>query len=565
MGITAFRLQWRRNTTMAQRSGSLIVFGQMMARICILGAPMVSYAQSTCRVAKLTAGADGGTFESFGRSVAISGDTAMVGAQWDRDNGTKSGSAYVFRFDGTRWPQTQKLLASDGQSGDVFGRVIAIDGETALIGALGHLHGALGTGAVYVVGFDPNMASWIEQQELHASDGAFQDHFGTSVSISGDVAVIGASQHDDNGPTSGSAYIFRFDPATSLWVEEQKLLALDGAAGDFFGHSVAISGDVALIGANQLDPVCGGAPAGSAGAAYVFRFNGSTWTQEQKLLASDCAPLIDFGESVSISGNVALIGARFGRDDNGFQTGAAYVFRYDANASVWVEEQKLLASDGQAFDQFGRSVAMDGDTAVVGAWVSDSVGPSHGAAYVFGFDGLTWVEQQTLLPDPGPWTAFFGFSVAVSGDTAVIGAHGEDHQAGSAYVFSDGIGIDCNGNGIHDACDIQADPGLDCDGNLLIDTCEVLGDPSLDCNDNFILDSCDVANGTSLDVDVNGIPDECECLADLSGNGVVDFPDRLLLLATWGLDPGGPPDYDGDGVVAVPDLLTLLAAWGACS
>ena len=231
---------------MAPRSGSLIHYGRMMAGICILGAPMVLYAQSVCKVAKLTV-ADGGPFESFGFSVAISGDTAMVGAQWDRDNGTESGSAYVFRFDGTRWPQTQKLLASDGQSGDVFSNVIAIDGATALIGAPGHLHGALGTGAVYV--FRSNGLTWVEDQELHASDGVFQDGFGAAVSLSGDVAVIGASATDDNGPNSGAAYVFRFDPATSLWVEEQKLLALDGVSGDFFRYSVAISGDVALIGA----------------------------------------------------------------------------------------------------------------------------------------------------------------------------------------------------------------------------------------------------------------------------------------------------------------------------
>lgn len=143
--------------------------------------------------------------------------------------------------------------------------------------------------------------------------------------------------------------------------------------------------------------------------------------------------------------------------------------------------------------------------------------------------------------------------------------------------IADGTSPDCNGNsipdecepdcdndGTPDPCEIIADPSLDCDLNGVIDSCEIAGDPNLDCNANGALDSCDIASGSSLDVNGNGVPDDCECLADLSGNGAVDVPDLLLLLAVWGLDPNGPPDLDGDGVVAVPDLLKLLAAWGPC-
>jgi len=133
-----------------------------------------------------------------------------------------------------------------------------------------------------------------------------------------------------------------------------------------------------------------------------------------------------------------------------------------------------------------------------------------------------------------------------------------------AYEWQLDILVDCNENGIQDTCDILADPSLDCDENLLVDSCEVLLDPSLDCNANGIHDACDIANGTSRDVNGNGRADECECLVDLSGDGQVERVDLLLLLAVWGFDPGGPPDFDGDGTVAVPDLLELLAKWGQC-
>ena len=173
-------------------------------------------------------------------------------------------------------------------------------------GAKSHLHsGATGNGSVYVFQYDGS--TWVEHQEFFASDGAIGDVFGDAVSLSADVAVIGARFDDDNGSNSGSAYVFRFDPDTSQWVEEQKLLASDGTDGDFFGTSVAIFGEVALVGANGHDDA-----AESTGAAYVVRYDAdkSRWVEEQKLHASDGTELDRFGSSVSISGEVDLAGAR---------------------------------------------------------------------------------------------------------------------------------------------------------------------------------------------------------------------------------------------------------------
>ncbi|MEE9131807.1 MAG: FG-GAP repeat protein, partial [Phycisphaerales bacterium] len=215
-------------------------------------------AQTACQEDKVTA-FDGGVFQSHGRAVAIWGDTALVGAHWDDDLGTQSGSAYVYQREPGpegNWVFAQKLLASDGGASEHFGRSVAIEGDTAMVGATAHLHnGQGGNGAVYVFKYDPDTSGWIQQQELVASDGAIGDGFGVSVSISGDVALIGAPSDDDDGFASGSVYVFQFDPKTSQWIEVQKLTASDAMTSDSFGGSVAVAGDLAVIGTPGQDGV----------------------------------------------------------------------------------------------------------------------------------------------------------------------------------------------------------------------------------------------------------------------------------------------------------------------
>ena len=464
-------------------SGASVISGWFV------GAANLSYGQGACQEARLTA-SDPGVYESFGYSVAVTGDTALVGAQWDTELGTEAGAAYVFRRKGTTWTEMQKLLGSDQVPGDQFGRSVATDGSWAMIGSLQHIHdGAPGTGAVYAFRFDSEASVWIEEQEVLTATGAWADAFGVVVSLRNDLMLAGASFDDDNGANAGAAFIFRFDSNTSQWVEEQKLLASDGTDGDFFGTAVAIFGEVALVGADGHDDA-----AESAGAAYVFRYDAQTsrWVEEQKLLASDGTELDRFGDSVSISGDVALIGARLDG------SGSAYVFRVDPKTSSWVQEQKLLPSGGQP-DQFGRAVTIDGDIAVIGSPFANAVGPAHGAAYVFRYDPKTsqWSQLDMLVPDPNPWTAFFGRSVALDGETTVIGALGEDQQRGAAYVFD--LAPNCNCP--HD---------LDADGNVgILDFLALLA-----------------AWGPNP-----GHP------ADFDGDGNVGITDFLELLANWGACP----------------------------
>jgi hypothetical protein len=369
---------------------------------------------------------DGAQNAIFGWSVSVSGDVALVGAWGDDDQGYRSGSAYIFGWDGSAWVEEQKLLASDGAAGDYFGRSVSVRGEVALIGAFYDNDQGDSSGAAYI--FRWNGSVWIEEQKLLASDGAADDEFGSSVSVSGNIALVGAYHENSQGYRSGSAYIFHWDG--SAWVEEQKLLASDGASYDEFGASVSVSGDVALVGA------CGGDDQGyRSGSAYSFRSNGDLWVEEQKLLAPYISPNAYFGTSVSISEEVALVGA--GKDnDQGYRSGSVYIFGW--SGSAWVQQQKLLASDGASYDEFGASVSVSGDVALVGAPYDDEQGYNSGSVYIFGWDGSAWVQQQKLLASDGANYDEFGRSVSVSGDVALVSAPYDDDRgsnSGSAYIF----------------------------------------------------------------------------------------------------------------------------------
>ena len=337
----------------------------------LLGLTSTIGAVENCVQEQKVLASDGELGDQFGYNISISGDVAVIVARLDdNENGVNSGSAYVFRDDGAMWIEEAKLLPSDGEAGDELGGA-SISGDVIVLGTLEEaVQGGPKPGSAYV--FRYNGATWIEEATLTADDGANHDIFGNLVEVSGDVALVAAAFDDDNGVDSGSAYVFRYDGAT--WNQEQKLLPSDGAAGDHFSAGLSLSGDVALLGStfhdnNGID----------SGAAYVFRYDGATWNQEQKLLASDGAAGDHFGSIVSVSGDVAVVGA--GRDDdNGMNSGSAYVFRYDG--ATWNQEQKLLPNDGAAEDQFGTP-RVSNDVIMVTARHDDDNGMNSGSAYIF--------------------------------------------------------------------------------------------------------------------------------------------------------------------------------------
>ncbi|MCZ6679553.1 MAG: T9SS type A sorting domain-containing protein, partial [Candidatus Poribacteria bacterium] len=296
--------------------------------------------------------------------------------------GSNRGAAYIFVRNGSNWNQQAKLIADDAQNFALFGNSVGISGDTAIVGAWGDDNaGGFDAGAAYI--FVRNGGNWSQQAKLTALDADVDDRFGISVAISGDTAIVGAYFDDDNGNTAGAAYIFVRNG--TIWSQQQKLLASDGGSNDLFGGSVAIDGETVIAAAENNEPPGGN----NEGAVYVFVRNGVTWTQQQKLTASDAMAADQFGWSVGISGDFVVVGARF-VDDVGLPVddfaGAAYSFL--RTGPTWNEQAKLIPNDVWEFvfgAEFGFSVGISSSHVIVGAIRDDRPGglTDAGAAYVY--------------------------------------------------------------------------------------------------------------------------------------------------------------------------------------
>jgi len=440
-------------------------------------------AQAQCQRAKLLA-EDGATDDLFGCSVAISDNVAIVGAH----RNALTGAAYVYERSGSAWEFVARLVNDGAAGGSHVGWSVAVEGDLAVIGATGTWTGVfqrLGTG-------------WSQVARLRPDDFTPGSLFGRTVALSGERSVVGAPHDDDNGVESGSAYVFERDP-NGAWPQVAKLLPSDGQYGDRFGLALAIDVDVVAVGAPDDDDL-----GNWSGSAYVFERDPSgAWLQTAKLLPHDGTFFWRFGTSVAVRNGLILVGADHARGVR-YYSGAVYVFERDPDG-VWSETAKLMPSDGQTSDAFGRSVAFDGSVAVIGApWNQRT---TCGAVYVFTQEANgAWSEIAKLTPSDGDYHDEFGCSVSISGNTAVIGAYFDDDQgtdSGSAYVFA--VGPDEDANGVMDPCE--------------------------------------------------------ECLGDLDGDQDVDLADLAELLSNYGTAQGAQypdGDLDADGDVDVEDLETLL-------
>lgn len=375
---------------------------------------------------KLTA-FDAADNDFFGVSVAIHVEWAAVGANFDDVRGSDSGAVYIFGRTATNWTQHTKLTAHDGAAYDYFGVSCAIYDSYAMVGADGEDEKGSNAGAAYI--FHWNGASWTQAVKLAAADAEDGDNFGRSVDISARYAVVGAPFDDDSGSNSGAVYIF--EPISGSWGQMAKITASDAAADDRFGYSVAIDGNMVVVGAYGDDD-----RGSMSGSAYVFRQSGGAWTQEAKLIGADTAGYDEFGYSVAQHGNVIIVGA-YRDDDGGNETGSAYTFRYDGGS--WQQEAKLLAADRQAFDRFAWSVGVENDVAVVGAYREDEGASDAGAAYIFKYTGSSWSKADKVYAPDAAYQDYFSYSAAVGGAHVLIGAYADDHSgrinAGSVYVF----------------------------------------------------------------------------------------------------------------------------------
>ncbi|MCB9087265.1 MAG: T9SS type A sorting domain-containing protein [Calditrichae bacterium] len=366
---------------------------------------------------KLLSG-DGEIGDNLGTAVAVSGDLLVAGAPYSDDYGDFSGSAYLFRRSGGGWSQEAKLLASYVAGYTFFGQSLAVNDQLVCVGSPGEGTG----GAVYM--FHQSGANWVEQQKLTAGSPSSLARFGQSVSLQDQRLIIGANGYNF---WRGAAYIFHWNG--TQWVEAAMLTAPNAEMSDDFGISVSISGERVLIGADGDDDM-----GPEAGAAYIFRWNGSNWVQEAKLTASDGDGEDSFGNSVSLSGDWALVGA-VNDDGSSHDAGAAYCFHW--NGSAWQEVAKLTADDGQENDGFGCEVALSGNAAIVGAFFHDLAEEDAGTAYVFQWDGNAWSQISKLIAEDADFDDEFGYGVALSGATAVIGAPSDNQNAvdaGAVYV-----------------------------------------------------------------------------------------------------------------------------------
>lgn len=406
---------------MVERRGfsRLAVFCVVLGLAVFATTPARAWAQCTDVEDQKVHDAGAAASDFFGQAVALDGAVAVVGAPSPGAlEPTRPGNAFVYRWSGGSWQFEQSLIASDHDGSDDFGAAVAVSGDVLAIGSpeFRVKDPSSDPGSVYM--FRHDGVQWNEEQRLFAGDGSPDDCFGWSVSLDGDHLVVGA-------PNAGAAYVFEWTGST--WTEAQELAAGDGVP---FGESVALRGNVALIGATGDDHA-----GDRSGSAYVFRRdNGGTWAQEQKLVASDADTGDAFGDAVAIDGHVAIIGA-WADEQAGAIAGSAYVFR---NAGGWSQEEKLLAPDADTSDRFGNSVGIDGDVVVVGADRADHGGVFTGAAYTFAFNATNWGPLQKLVASDAAEFDFFGRSVAIHEDRVLVGAYQDDgslSDTGSAYFY----------------------------------------------------------------------------------------------------------------------------------
>lgn len=555
----------------------------------------VSPASAQCELDML-ASPDSHVSDFFGGNCDVDGDLLVVGAGGYDVVGENDGTVFVFRRNCTSWELETQILSPNSEHSAGFA-FPSVSGNRIAIGASEESDTLDEQGRAYVFRFDGT--GWIEEATLVAPDPSSNARFGGAIDLDGNRLIVGASGDDELAGNAGAAYIFEHDG--QQWNLLQKIFASDGATEDHFGDAVALHGDFAIVGAWRHGD--------DEGAAYVFRCVNGLFIEDQKILPSNAATNREFGYSVAIDGDTALVGMR--RDIA--LEGTVYVFRRESG--TWSEEAMLQASDGDNDDRrFGFRVALSGDVALVGAHFDDTPEVDRGSAYLFVRDGTTWSELSKIVPEGTDEGDRVGYDVALDGRIGIVGVSYDDVEFGTdGSVRVVAVGGDCDDDDVFDACEVVLEGAPDCNDNLIPDDCDIASGTSEDgngdgvpdecildcnangvpdhceedCNENGIPDDCDIASGSSLDCNSNGIPDECDILSgvseDADENGVPDeceqqfvrgncdamgpvtLADAVFLLDVLFLG-GGPAvcddacDVDDDGNLALNDPVQLLNA-----
>lgn len=436
------------------RSYGLTVFGfGLLFSFCTatsFSEPLSSHVEQSARaepVEQRVLASDAATTAHMGVAVAIDGNTAAIGAELATSGGVaEAGAVYIFEKVDDRWQETFKLGSDQIAPWEFFGHAVALEGNTLMVSALAATVDAVsGAGAVHMFRRNSD-GQWAHGGLLSADDSIASDIFGGAIALEGNALVVGASQvSDEDSLYHGAAYLFQQD-SDGVWSQRQRLLASDVSAWSFFGMAVEISGSEVVVSA-PMETVAG---VQRRGAVYVFRQNSDgLWVEVQKLLSDDGGMAHQaFGSAVSVDGNVMVVGSQWATIDAVQNVGAAYVFHRNSDG-VWQQVQKLTGSAAIFNDHFGNSVSLRGHQLLVGAYYSNiaPVNSLQGSAYLFeaNSDGV-WSEVNRFVASDGQACDQMGVSVAQGDDVSVVGAHYatpyQTFEEGAVYFYGQHAGTD---------------------------------------------------------------------------------------------------------------------------
>ena len=402
------------------------VAGVLLITLLTLFAParsVMTQSSLTFTQTKLLA-ADAAQYNYFGLSVAVRGDTAIVGAYGKSDLVRNAGAAYAFTRNSGSWTQQARLGTSTPLIDAYLGATVATNGSYTAAGAPYASVGAQNDGVVYLF----SNATWQQQTILLPNDPDSLSQFGNALAINDNTLFVGAPMHDSFGVNAGAVYVFTFDGAS--WVQQQKLIGVDTAPGDRFGSALALNDGWLAVSAPLHS-----SPGSPGGAVYLFEFDGISWVQRYKVGAPDTIAGDRFGSAIALDDGWLAVGVPLHRFV-GSASGAVYLFEF--NGTAWVQRQKFVASDTAGSDQFGSALALENRRLVVGAPLHNSNGPASGAVYIFERATTTWIERAKLIGSDTNAGDRLGGSISIDGNTILVGAYGDTAAGpatGAAYVF----------------------------------------------------------------------------------------------------------------------------------
>lgn len=470
---------------------------------------------------------------SFGTSVDIDGDLAIVGAQSETNkNGESAGAAYIFRRRGLIWVEEARLLDSIGAPNNYFGYEVAISDDIALVHALQRTNSSENFHSVLVYRYQTNVRQWSLEETLLKSQTTrpVAGQFGRRLDVQNGRLAVFANLTDgiNQELTTGHALIYEHRD-TSGWTETVQLPITLRANRHLTPthNSFGLGGNRIISSKYYFDL---GILGPKVGFAFIHGFDGTQWVQEAQLSYNIPGKVDTFGASADIDGNVAIIGNP-GSDEVGENRGAVHIYRFDG--SDWLLEQNIFPPDGTEIlpSGFGRSAIIRGNTAIISMRLGNRAGIDlHYALLIYQYnpDSGQWnYERKIQAFDARYNSGFYNFMDADHESLIVSSLYDEKDgvRTGAAYIISGLFGPDCNSNLEPDACDIHF--------------------------------------GRVDDVNANVIPDTCELLGDLNSDGMVNVSDLLLLLAGWGDCPTPcPSDINADQQTSYLDLLILISNWG---